>query len=136
MILDLVPLIQHFETFFNQRLIPIIDPMLAKIVVMKFAGLDAESREQEATRLQQEMPTSLSYDQVLHQVDKDPIGIGMGGEFPFNERIQLLMDKYLDVGQIKGRFYNSPASFVDPMQRFKRDPFSSATVTINGYSCT
>ena len=120
----LVPLLQHFETFFNQRLIPIIDPILAKIVVLKFAGLDAESREQEATRLQQEMPTSLSYDQVLQQVDKDPIGIGMGGEVPFNERIQLVWDKLLDVGQIKGRFLNSPAAFVDPMLRFKRDPFS------------
>ena len=120
----LVPLLQHFETFFNQRLIPIIDPILAKIVVLKFAGLDAESREQEATRLQQEMPTSMTMDEVLHQVDKDPIGVGMGGEFPLNERIQLLMDKYLDVGQIKGRFYNSPAAFVDPMLRFKRDPFA------------
>jgi hypothetical protein len=120
----LVPIIQHFENFFNQRLIPIIDPILAKIIVLKFAGLDAESKEQEATRLQQEMPTSLNYDQVLYQVDKDPIGVGMGGEFPFNERIQLLMDKYLDVGQIKGRFYNNPAAFADPMLRFKRDPFA------------
>ena len=120
----IVPIIQHFETFFNQRLIPIIDPILSKIIILKFAGMDAESKEQEATRLQQEMPTSLSYDDVLHQVDKDSIGIGMGGEFPFNERIQLLMDKYLDVGQVKGRFYNNPAAFVDPMLRFKRDPFS------------
>jgi len=120
----LVPLIQHFETFFNQRLIPIIDPMLAKIVTLKFAGLDAESKEQEATRLQQEMPTSLNYDQVLYQVDKDPIGIGMGGEVPFNERIQLVWDKMLDVGQIKGRFFNSPAAYVDPRLKFKRDPFA------------
>jgi hypothetical protein len=120
----IVPLIQHFETFFNQRLIPIIDPILSKIIVLKFAGMDAESKEQEATRLQQEMPTSLNYDQVLHQVDKDPIGIGMGGEVPFNERWQLLADKYLDVGQVRGRFYNSPAAFVDPMLRFKRDPFA------------
>ena len=66
----------------------------------------------------------MTMDEVLHQVDKPPIGIGMGGEFPFNERIQLLMDKYLDVGQVKGRFYNNPAAFADPMLRFKRDPFS------------
>jgi len=120
----LVPIVQHFENFFNQRLIPIIDPMLAKIVVLKFAGLDAESKEQEATRLQQEMPTSLNYDQVLHQVDKDPIGVGMGGEVPFNERIQLIWDKMLDVGQIKGRFFDSPAAYVDPRLKFKRDPFA------------
>ena len=119
----LVPILQHFEDFFNQRLIPIIDPILAKIVVFKFAGLDAESKEQEASRLQQDMPTSMTYDEVLTQVDKDPIGVGMGGEFPFSERIQLLFDKYLDVCQIKGRFYNSPAAYVDPMLRFKRDPF-------------
>ena len=120
----LVPIVQHFENFFNQRLIPIIDPILSKIIVLKFAGLDAESKEQEATRLQQEMPTSLSYDQVLQQVDKDPIGVGMGGEVPFNERIQLVWDKYLDIGQIKGRFLNNPAAFADPMLRFKRDPFA------------
>ena len=120
----LVPLLQHFETFFNQRLIPIIDPILAKIVVLEFTGLDAESKEQEATRLQQEMPTSLSYDEVMNRVDKDPIGIGMGGEVPFNERVQLIWDRFIDIGQIKGRFLNNPAAFVDPMLRFKRDPFA------------
>lgn len=120
----LVPIIQHFENFFNQRLIPIIDPILSKIVVLRFAGLDAESREQEVTRLQQEMPTSLTFDDVLHQVDKDPIGVGMAGEVPFNERIQLLWDRLLDVGQVKGRFLRNPAAFVDPLLRFKRDPFA------------
>lgn len=120
----LVPLLQHLETFFNQRLIPIIDPILSKIVVLKFAGLDAESKEQEATRLQQDMPTSMTMDEVLTHVDKPVIGIGMGGEVSFNERIQLLWDKYLDVGQIKARFFESPAALVDPMLRFKRDPFA------------
>ncbi len=91
---------------------------------MKFAGLDAESKEQEATRLQQDMPTHMTMDEVLHQVDKNPVGIGMGGEVQFSERLQLIWDKYLDVGQVKGRFLNSPAAFVDPMLRFKRDPFS------------
>jgi len=120
----IIPLIQHFETFFNQRLIPIIDPILSKIIVLKFAGMDAESKEQEATRLQQEMPTHMNYDEVLRQVDKEPIGIGMGGEVSFSERIQLIWDKYLNVGQVKGRFFNSPAAYVDPMLRFPRDPFA------------
>jgi hypothetical protein len=120
----LVPLLLHFETFFNQRLIPIIDPILSKMVVLKFAGLDAESKEQESTQLQQNMPTHMTMDEVLQHVDKDPIGIAMGGEVQFSERLQLIWDKYLDVGQVKGRFFNSPAAFVDPMLRFKRDPFS------------
>jgi hypothetical protein len=120
----LTPLLQHFETFFNQRLIPIIDPMLSKIVVLKFAGLDAESKEQESTQLQQAMPTHMTMDEVLQHVDKDPIGVGMGGEVQFSERLQLIWDKFLDVGQIKGRFFNSPAAYVDPRLKFKRDPFA------------
>jgi hypothetical protein len=120
----LVPLLQHFETFFNQRLIPIIDPILSKIVVLKFAGLDAKNEEQESTQLQQAMPTHMTMDEVLQHVDKNPVGIGMGGEVQFSERLQLIWDKYLDVGQVKGRFLNSPAAFADPMLRFKRDPFA------------
>jgi hypothetical protein len=120
----LVPILHNFEIFFNQRLIPIIDPILAKIVIFKFAGLDAESKEQEATRLQQDMPTHMTMDEVLRQVDKDPVGIGMGGEVPFNERLQLIQDKYLDVSQIKGRFFGNPAALVDPMLKYKRDPFA------------
>jgi hypothetical protein len=126
----LVPILQHLETFFNQRLIPIIDPILAKIVTFKIAGLDAESKEQESTRLQQDMPTSMTYDEVLTHVDKPIVGVGMGGEVPFNERIQLIFDKYLDVSQIKGRFMGSPAAYVDPMLRFKRDPFSLQTMQL------
>lgn len=119
----LVPIIQHFETFFNLRLIPIIDPILSKMVILKFAGLDAESKEQESTRLQQDMPTHMNYDEVLRHVDKPVVGVGMGGEVPFSERWQLIADKFLNVGQVKGRLFNNPAAFVDPMLRFPRDPF-------------
>jgi len=119
----LVPILQHFETFFNQRLIPIIDPILAKIVVLKFAGLDAESKEQEATRLQQEMPTSMTYNEVLQHVDKEVIPAYMGGEVPFNERIQLIWDKFKNVGEVKEFFMGSLGASLDPMLRFPRDPF-------------
>lgn len=118
------PIIQQFENFFNQRLIPIIDPLLAKIVTLRFKGMDADSKEQESTRLQQDQPTHMAYDEVLNLVDKKPIGTGMGGEVPFNERWQLLADKYLDVGAVKARFYESPAAMADPMLRYKRDPFA------------
>ncbi len=119
----LTPLLQHFENFFNQRLIPIIDPILAKIVVLKFAGLDAESKEQESTQLQQNMPTHMSYNDVLHHVDKSPIPKYLGGDVPFNERIQLVWDKFSNVGEIKEFFMGSIGASSDPMLRFKRDPF-------------
>lgn len=117
------PLVLKFQTFLNQRIFPIIDPLLAKICEIRLVGLDAQSKEQESTRLQQDMPTHMTYDEVLHEVDKDGIGQNLGGTFPFNERWQLIADKYLDVGHIKSAIMGDPAAAVDPLLRFKRDPF-------------
>lgn len=117
------PLILKFQTFFNEKLLPLIDPLLAKIVEVKFAGIDAQSKEQESTRLQQDMAVHMDYDQTLKEVDKEPVGHAMGGEFPFNERWQLIADKYQNVGELKGHFYKDPAAFVDPLLRYPRDPF-------------
>lgn len=117
------PLILKFQTFFNQFLFPIIDPTLAKICEIKFQGLDAQSKEQESTRLQQDMPTHMNYDEVLHEVDKEPLGKYLGGKYPFNERIQLIHDKYLNVGEVLGPMFGSPSAAVDPLLKYKRDPF-------------
>lgn len=117
------PLILKFQTFFNQRLLPIIDPKLARICEVRLAGIDAQSKEQESTRLQQDMATHMTYDEVLKEVDKEPIGSVLGGKFPFNERLQLLMDKYLDVSQIKSALMGDPSASMDPMLKYKRDPF-------------
>jgi hypothetical protein len=117
------PMILKFQTFFNQRLFPIMDPLLAKICEVKFAGLDAQSKEQESVRLQQDMAIHMTYDEVLHEADKDKIGKASGGEFPFNERYQLILDKYMDVGAIRTRFFGDPGAIVDPLQKYRRDPF-------------
>lgn len=117
------PLVLKFQTFFNQHLFPIIDPLLAKICEVRFVGLDAQSKEQESTRLQQDMPTHMTMDEVLHEVDKEGIGETLGGKFPFNERWQLIADKYLNVGELKARLLGDPSGSVDPMLRYKRDPF-------------
>jgi len=117
------PLLLKLQTFFNQFLFPLIDPLLAKICEVKFCGIDAQSKEQESTRLQQDMPTYMSYDEVLHQVDKKQVGAIMGGSVPFNERYQLILDKYKNVGEVIGEFFGDNAAIVDPLLRYKRDPF-------------
>lgn len=117
------PLIMKFQTFLNQRLFPIMDPLLSRICEIKFSGLDAASKEQESTRLQQDSALHMSMDDLLISVDKDPIGAAMGGNFSFNERYQLVLDKYSNVGEIRSNFFKDPGSIVDPLLQFKRDPF-------------
>lgn len=117
------PLILKLKTFLNQRLFPIIDATLSKICEIDLVGLDAQSKEQESTRLQQDMPTHMTMDDVLHEVDKDQLGRVLGGKFPFNERWQLVADKMLNVGQLKGALLDHPGAYVDPILRYLRDPF-------------
>jgi hypothetical protein len=117
------PLILKFQTFFNEILFPIIDPLLSKVCEISLSGIDAQSKEQESTRLRQDMATHMAMDDVLLEVDKDPIGKSMGGQFPFNERIQLILDKYKNVGETMGEMLGDNGAYVDPMLRYKRDPF-------------
>ncbi len=117
------PMILKFQTFINQRLFPIIDPLLAKICEVKLSGIDAASKEQESTRLQQDQVLHMTYNETLHQVDKEPVSNAIGGDFPFNERFQLLVDKYKNVGDAISTFMGSPAAAIDPLLKYKRDPF-------------
>ena len=117
------PLILGWQNFFNQRLVPIIDPELAQMVDVRFVGLDAESKEQEAARLQQDSSLFYDYDTLQREVDLDPVGEAIGGRVPFNERFRQVADFYVNVGQIKNRFFGDPSAIFDPILKFKRDPF-------------
>lgn len=117
------PLILKFESFLNDKLFPIIDPELAQICRITISGLDAESREQESLRLQQDMPIHMTYDEVMRDVDKEPIGKHLAGGFPFNERYQVVADKYLEVSQLLGEFVGDPTAYIDPLLKYRRDGF-------------
>lgn len=117
------PLILRFQEFFNEKLFPAIDPELAQICFIEFSGLDAQTRDQEAVRLQQEAPIYGTYNQVLKAVDREKIAPSMGGDFPFSQSWQLIADKYNNVGQLMSYFNQNPTAVMDPLLRYKRDGF-------------
>lgn len=117
------PLILQFQSFLNNKLFPIIDPELAQLCVLKLSGLDAQSKEQESLRIQQDMAIHMDYDEVMSAVDKEPVGKRLGGNIPFNERYQVIADKYLNVSEVIGSFTGSPTAAADSLLRYKRDPF-------------
>lgn len=124
------PLILQLQSFFNNKLFPIMDPELAQLCTIKLSGLDAQSKEQESLRIQQDMPIHMDYDGVMAAVDKEPVGPRMGGKVPFNERQQIIMDKYLNVSDVMSQFMESPTASADSMLRYKRDPFFIQSVQI------
>lgn len=124
------PLILAFQSFLNEKLFPVIDPELAQLCSIKLSGLDAQSKEQESLRIQQDMPIHMDYDEVLNTVDKQPIGKRLGGNVPFNERYQIIADKYLNVADIMDGFMGSPTAMADSLLKYKRDPFWIQSLTL------
>jgi len=117
------PLVLKFQDFFNEKMFPLLDPELAQLCDIQFSGLDADNRQQEANLLQAEMPIHMSYDDIMDIVDKNPIGDHMGGSVPFNENLAIVQDKHIPANIVAGNFLNSPASFVDPLLKYRRDQF-------------
>ena len=116
------PLILKFQDFINEKLFPLIDPELSEIVIITLSGLDADTRQNEALRLQQDMPIHMTMDEVLTYVDKKVEGPHLGGEVNFNERYQLVVDKYIETSHVMGHKID-PAYMVDPLLKYRRDGF-------------
>lgn len=117
------PLILKIQDFLNEKLFPLIDPELSQLCNIDLAGFDAETKQQESVRLQQDMPLHYDYDTVLEEVDKEQVGDHMMGSVPFNERYREAAGTYLNTGNFIGHFANSPAAYIDPVLKYKRDQF-------------
>ena len=117
------PMVLKFQDFLNNKLFPLIDPELSQLCYVDIAGIDAETREKEAQRLTTDMPIHMNYDEVMDITDKDLVGKSMGGTIPFNERYRQVLDTYKSVGDIERFFMDCPVSVIDPLKKYKRDPF-------------
>lgn len=116
------PLILKFQDFINQQLFPLVDPELSQICTITLSGLDADTRQDEALRLQQDMPIHMTMDEVLDHVDKNAVGSHLAGNVDFNERYQVIVDKYLETSHYMGHKID-PAYMVDPVLKYRRDGF-------------
>lgn len=117
------PLILRIQDFINEKLFPIMDKELSQLCYISLSGFDAETKSQESTRIQQDMPIHYDYDQVMEEVDKEQVGAYLGGTVPFNEMYRQITDTSMTVGKYESHFMDSPAAIVDPILKFRRDQF-------------
>ena len=117
------PMVLKFQDFLTNKLFPLIDPELSQLCYIDIAGIDSETREKEAQRLSTDMSIHMTYDEVMDNVDKDLVGKSMGGGMPFNERYRQILDTYKSIADIERHFMNCPVSVIDPLKKYKRDPF-------------
>lgn len=96
------PILMMYEDFFNERLLPKIDKKWSTYLRIDLEGLDADSPEKEATRLQQDANIYLTMDDIMERVEKEKIAIG--GDFPLNGTFFTILEKYYTKGQILKAF--------------------------------
>jgi hypothetical protein len=117
------PLLAHFQDFLNNKILPLIDEKVAKLCNIKLYGLDALDPEKEDQRLQIEMELSLTYDDIMRLKEKDPIGKRWGGEYPLNQQILMIHDKFMTVGEQREHFLGIEGAAKDPRWDYVRDAF-------------
>ena len=117
------PLIAQFSDFLNNHILALMDPELFQLCFLTLTGLDAETREQETDRLVKQAPLNMSYDDILEETQKQPIGASMGGTIPLNSTYKTVSDASVKVGQFIGNYIEDPASYLDKSLDYLRDPY-------------
>jgi hypothetical protein len=116
------PLVAQLNEFLNHRILPLIDPELAEVAEIQLVGLDAETAEKRAIRIQEEAPLFMSYNDILDEVEKHPVPKFMGGEYPLNPSFQQVLDKNVTVGVQLEYFLGIKGASQDPRYNYLRDP--------------
>lgn len=114
------PLLNQFQDFLNDHILPLVDPGVAQLCTLKLYGLDADTEEKEDTNLTNRLQLDLTLDEILERKEKDPIGKEWGGRFIFNPAWQSILDKYFSVADIKKHFFGLTPTEDDA---YVRDPF-------------
>lgn len=117
------PLVNQFADYLNNYIFKYLDPELFQLCFLTLTGIDAETREQETDRLIKNASLNLSYDDILEETQKQPIGAAMGGTIPLNTTYKTVSDSSVKVGSFIGNFTGNPSAYVDKSLDYLRDPY-------------
>jgi len=116
------PLLNNFEDFLNRFIFPLLDADLCKTCRISLLGLDSLSPEQETQKLSAESEVYLTYNDIMRQIEKDPLPPEMGGDMPLNPKFQAVIQKWMTQGEILEKFFGKVGASKDPELAFYNDP--------------
>lgn len=117
------PLLSALENFINIKILPLFSQEIAKYFRFKFYGLDAETPEREASRLEAEQKLWGTMNDTLRGVEKEELPSHLGGDFPLNPAFQNVLFQCLTMGEILEHFFNKKGAAKDPRWDYVRDNF-------------
>jgi len=117
------PLINDLQEHVNKNILTRIDEEVSKYFGFTFCGLDKEDPQKEATRLQQDMQTYASVNDILDRCEKERLPEELGGEVPMNPLYWQTISPYVPVGMIMEHFFKVKGASKDPRFQYIRDGF-------------
>ena len=117
------PLVIQMSDFLNNHIFANLDPELFQLCFLSLSGLDAETKEQEIDRLVKSANVNLTYDNLLEETQKQPIGSAMAGSVPLNPTYKTVADASIKVGQFIANYTENPAAYLDKSLDYLRDPY-------------
>jgi hypothetical protein len=117
------PMLANLQDFLSTKILPLIDEEVGEYCRVTFHGLETDSPDKERTAIQEWAPLWGTMDEVLDKVERPKIGKKMGGEFPFNELFQGVLDKYFTVGQIIEHFFGVEGASKKKEYNYIRDQY-------------
>jgi hypothetical protein len=117
------PLLSCLEDYVNKELFPLIDADLCKKASFCLLGLDADTEEKEAVKLQTAAQVYYTYDDIMHKVEKRPMGKKWAGEIPLNPVYKTYLDQYFYVGDILEHLCGIEGASKDPNLHYIRDAY-------------
>ncbi len=126
--LGIRPLIEHFQGFLTNEILPLIAPSLVKHCEVRLLGLGAESAEKESVRIQQDLPVHLTFNEVMGRVEKEPVPRAVAGDVPLNPQWGALCDKMVPLNEQQAVFLAKDQEEAKRYRaalgtRYLRDPF-------------
>jgi len=115
------PLLHSFEDFLNRYIFPLLDHELSKFCRISLVGLDALTPEQETQKLAAESDVYLTYNDIMRQVERDPLPPDMCGDVPLNPKFQAVMFKCMTMGEILEKYCGKKGASKDPNLAFYND---------------
>jgi hypothetical protein len=114
------PILTRIEAIINEEILPAFDPELARKYQFCFAGLDAETRDEENQRLGMELSTYKTLNQVLKEAGMPELQLG--GNLILNPSFLAYAEKNMPKGMFMELFMGIQGASQRPDLQYIPDP--------------
>ena len=115
------PILSRIESIVNEEILPLYNKELSDKYEFAFVGLDAETREEENTRVQEEIQVHATVNEIRGQLEKEDVPYG--GNLILNPLLIQTLQSNMTKGMFMETYLGVEGASQDPNLQYISDPF-------------